>query len=150
MAEVTIMIDRASVLSDMKVKSHAQMVAMSDPKQRYLAELGSEKHEEAGQCISDAASGALALMHPLAKGSGTGGYAVIGSITFTLNLTSRKSGVQEPLKAALHTYIVDGALARYYGAVNQPSLAQMHAARLADDGAAIEMLLFRKSEPKTT
>ena len=43
MTAVTITITRASVLADMKVKSHAEVATIEDPKQRYLVELGAER-----------------------------------------------------------------------------------------------------------
>ena len=150
---LTITIQRAQVLADMKVKSHAEVASMADPAARYLAELGTEKEQEASQCINDASAEVVALLRPLLSGSvdttGTDTFDDSSDIVFTLDVTSRKAaGLGSPLAKAIHAYIVDSAMAKYYISVAQGSLAQAHNARLASEITVINELCYRKQDPK--
>jgi hypothetical protein len=153
METVTINITRASVLADMKVKSHAEVASTEDDKARYLSELGTEKTQEANQCINDAAAEVVSVLRPFAAtvtGTETAGdaYDTTATIAFTLSVTARKSpGMAKALANLIHPYIVDSALDKFYVAVSRPDLAERHRARLASEIAAIQGILYRRQAP---
>lgn len=153
METVTINITRASVLADMKVKSHAEVAVIADPTERYLAELGTEKEQEAHQCITDAAVEIHSALRPfLTFSSGTetatDTYDTTATITYVLSVTARKApGMADALMKAIHAYIVDSALDKYYVSVARPDYADRHHAKLATELAAIDTILYRRKNP---
>ena len=156
METVTVNITRASVLADMKVKSHAEVAHIQDDKQRYLAELGTEKEQEAHQCITDAASDVAAFIRPLlvftsGTETATDAYDTTAAITYTLSVTARKApGMADALAKTIHAYIVDAALSKFYGSVAQGDLAEIHRVRLASELADINNIIYRRSKPTYT
>ena len=155
MTTITITIQRSSVLADMKVKNHHEAALIPDSKERYLVEAGTEKLPELHQCITDAFSDASALVRPFitpitpfASETGNDTYASTGDLSVSLSVTSRKAdGLAVPLTAALHKYIVDDALAKFYKAVAHPALAQAREADMKNDQSTIESLLHRRGNP---
>ena len=155
MITITITIQRSSVLSDMKVKNRHEAALITDAKERYLAEAGTEKLPELHQCITDAFADAEAAVRPFiqsqspsASVSGNDSYSSTGDLSVVLEVSSRKAnGLTVPLTAALHRYIVDDALAKFYKSVAHPALAQAREAEAARDLATIEGLIFRRSNP---
>ena len=153
METVTINITRASVLADMKVKSHAEVAVIADPTERYLAELGTEKEQEAQQCITDAATEVHSVLRAFLGGfSGTetasDAYDTTATITYVLKVTARKApGLAAPLAKAVHAYIVDSALGKFYASVSRPELAERHNAQLPAEISVIENLIYRRTNP---
>lgn len=153
METVTVNISRASVLADMKVKVHAETASIADDKARYLAELGTEKTEEANQCITDAAMEVASQMRRLltfvsGTETATDGYETTGTMTYTLSVSVRKArGLAQYLAKAIHAYIVDSALSKYYVSVNHADLATPHSAAIAAQRGYIEALCYTKVEP---
>lgn len=154
MTTLTITIKRAQVLADIKVTSHAEVATVEDAKLRYLYEAGTEKAEQIHQCITDAYADAGALMRPFAQGTPTASvsaddtYSSSGDLVFVMSLTSRKAAnLETPLTAALHKYIVDDALAKFYKGVNHAALQQIHEGQLKSDISSIEALVYRRMKP---
>ena len=128
----------------MKVKSHAEVANIPDPKQRYLVELGSEKEEDANQCIDDASAEVVAMLRPLWSGTTNSS----SGITFSINTSTRNAvGLEDPLTKAIHAYLVDSALAKYYVSVAQGTLAAAHNAKLPAEITVINELAYRKIDP---
>lgn len=155
MTTITITIQRSSVLADMKVKNHHEAALIPDSKERYLVEAGTEKLPELHQCITDAFSDASAIVRPFIKSStesatatGNDTYASAGDLSVVLYLTWRKAdGLSVPLTAAIHKYIVNDALAKFYKAVAHPALTQAREAEMQKDLSTIENLLHRRGNP---
>jgi len=155
MITITITIQRSSVLADMKVKNHHEAALITDSRERYLVEAGTEKLPELHQCITDAFSDASALVRPFiesvsssASVSGNDSYSSTGDLSVVLEVTSRKAnGLTVPLTTALHKYVVDDALAKFYKAVGHSVLGQAREADVAKDIATIEGLIYRRSNP---
>lgn len=152
MQTITITIGRNSVLADMKVKSHAEVAAIANDKERYLAELGTEKEPEAHQCITDTFADVSSLMRRIVRGtivtSANDDYAGSGDLILNVEVTPRKAaGLADSLTDALHAYTVDAALARYYKAVSRLDFAQAHLNTLPADLATIDRLIYRRTKP---
>jgi hypothetical protein len=154
METVTINITRASVLADMKVKVHAATASIADDKARYLAQLGSEREQEAHQCITDASLEVATALRRLLTGFPTqtetagDAYDTTATITYVLTVSQRKSkGLAKFLAQAIHAYLVDSALSKYYVSVNHAELAAPHLAALAVQKSYIESLCYTKTEP---
>lgn len=151
METVTINISRASVLADMKVMSHGEVAVIADPTERYLAELGTEKEEAAQQCITDAATEVRSVLRPMlaeaTAASATDAYDT-GAIAYAMRVTERKAhGLADALTKAVHAYIVDAALDKFYGSVSRNDLAERHRARLAAEMATIGNIIYHRTAP---
>lgn len=154
MTTITITIKRSEVLSDAKVVSHAEVATIEDATARYLYEAGGDKVQQLHQCITDAFSDASSVMRQFATGTPTQSvtaddtFASTGDLVIVLSVTTRKAaGLDAPLTAALHKYIVDDALARFYKGVNNPALQGAHEKAMPADIAAIEGLVYRRMKP---
>ena len=154
METVTITINRSNVLADMKVKSHAEVALIADPKERYLAELGTEKEQEAQQCITDAATEVRSVLRQslleTASSSATDPYDT-GAITYPLSVTARKApGLADALAKAIHAYIVDSALDKFYTSVSRADFAERHRARTASALTVISNIIYHRANPAYT
>ena len=155
MEAVTINIKRANLIADMKVTSHSEATALADPQERYLAELGSDKLELAHQCITDAATEAGSVLRRFLTGfygdeTATDNYDT-ADIVYVLSVTARKApGLADALAKAVHAYVVDSALDKYYVSVSRPDMAQRHRDRLASHLTVIDGLLHRRTSPTYT
>lgn len=143
------------MLGDMKVKSHAEVASIPDNKTRYLAELGTEKLPEAHQCINNAAADVNAILRPFLSGtaesSANDSYDSSSDITYTLSVTTRKAaGLATPLAKAIHSYIVNSALEKFYISVARADLAEHRRAELSSSAAAINNLIYQRSSPSET
>lgn len=153
METVTINITRASVLADMKVKSHAEVASAEDEMLRYLSELGGEKAQEAQQGITDAAVEVSAVLRPFLSGftgaeTATDTYDTTATISYQLSVTARKSpGLADAMTKAVHAYIVDSALDKFYTSVSRQDLAERHRAKLPAELTAISSLLHHRTAP---
>lgn len=152
METVTISISRASVLADMRVTSHAEVAGIGDDKARYLSELGTEKLQEANQCITDAATEVTGILRPHLAGTtattASDPYDTTATIVYALQVPPRKvPGLADAMAKAIHAYIVDSALGRYYVSVSRPDLAEPHRARLSGEMATMDNILYRRAAP---
>lgn len=151
--DITVTINRTSVLADIRVKNQTEVAGIVDDKQRYLAEAGTEKTENLQQCITNAALEISASLRQFLTGysastSANDNYSA-GTIIFTFCLTSRKSaGFAENMANAIHEYMVDSAMTKFYTDVSQDGLAAVHLNRLPQSLAVIETLCYRKQPPK--
>lgn len=147
---INITINKNSILDDMQLKSHLEVASIADPQARYFAELGSEKEEEAHQCINDAVGEVMALLtRRLSSATGAEDDSFDpGDVVFAISSTGRyNTGLQRALTLAIHAYIVDSALAKFYGSVSHPELATPHINRLPVQKSYIDALIYSKNEP---
>ena len=149
---ITITIGRSSVLSDIRVKSHAEAASISDAEERYIVEAGTEKLPEVHQCITDAFAEVSAFVRPFITGSASAtandAYRSSGDLALALDIPTRKSiALATPLADAIHKYVVDSAMNKFYRAVSRPAMGEPHAQSLASDKANIDVLLYTKQEP---
>lgn len=156
MTTVQITIKRANVLDDMKVKSHAETAVIADPTERYIAELGSEKEEEAQQCITDASVEVTSVLRQSLKETGSNDtvdddYDDSIDIVYSMDCTSRRAaGLGDSLMKAIHAYIVDSALNKFYISVGRADFAERHGSKLAAEIMVIRKLLHTKFKPVYT
>ena len=152
MDTLTITLQRRNILSDMMVRSHAEVAYIIDDRERYVAELGTEKAQLAQQCITDAATEVRSAFRDVIPGFSdalsAGDNYDTSDIVFAMAVSARKRpGLADSLAKAIHAYIVDSALGRYYGSVSRPDLAKSHLDRLQADLSVISGLVYRKLDP---
>lgn len=154
METATIAIKRSSVLADMKVKSYAETARIADATERYLVTLGKEKEQEAQQCITDAAAEVTALLLEFVSTASTDSQTAddtyeTGStdIVYTLGVYEAPTGFAQNMARAIHDYIVDSALAKFYISVSMNELSGAHNAKLASEVAVIKRTLYYRPMP---
>lgn len=150
---LNITISRDSVIADLRVKAHMEAAVIGNAEERYIAQAGTEKIQEIHQCVSDAFSEASSILREFNRGSQTAtandDYRAAGDLDLALEISSRRaSGLATPLADAIHKYVVDAAMAKFFRSVSRPEMAERHTAALPSDRANIDMLLYVKHEPE--
>lgn len=150
--QVTINITRANVIADMRIKSQQELAPVVDDRERYIAEIGTEKLEEVNQCITDASVEVSTILLPFL--TGTAGSSSATDNYDTANLVYNLSVAELPspnfaadVTKAVHAYIVDSALAKYYLSVSRGQLAEAHAARLQALSIFLRNLIYYRPMP---
>lgn len=157
---ITIRINSAEVLYDIKSKSHTEVtVAVPDESQRYRIEAGTEKEDEIKRCIEQAfaeASGMLARWL-------IGEYTDDGDITtyknqavslpdylvFYFDWSERRYREKHAtLTTLLFSLIVNLAMERFYLSVQAEALAKVRAGQAQSDMSQIQSLVYYKGAPK--
>jgi len=152
---VSIKISRNNVYEDICVTSHTEVAPIVDDRERYLAEAGTEKAELIHQCITDALTEMDALLRPLLTFTDSNRedttedlYDGTSDTTYSLAVTGRKSpGLAAALVKAVHAYVVDSAMDKFYLAVNRSDLAEKHSAKLPSEINVINRLIYTKYNP---
>lgn len=149
---LNITIGRDSVIADLLVKSHLESASISNAEERYIVQAGTEKIQEIHQCVTDAFSEASAILREFVTGSATllmnDDYRSAGDLALALEVSERRAvGLATPLTDAIHKYVVDSAMAKFYRAVSRPEMAERHSASLPADRSNIDVLLYVKQEP---
>lgn len=150
---VQIVISRQNAYDDILVKSHIDAAVIVDATERYMVEAGSEKAEQIHQCISDAFGEALILLRRFLEQNsittgGTSSYDGEGDLELTFDISDRRAHYfAETLTPAVHAFVVDAALGKYYATI-RPVFAEPYLRRLADDTANIRTIIFTKQPPE--
>lgn len=148
---ISITIQRSSVVSDLRSRSHAEAAAISDAEERYIVEAGTEKMEIINQCVTDAFAEVSALLRQFLTGESTASandsYQSSGDLALSVDVSSRRSsGLARPLTDAVHKYAVNSAMAKFYNSVSRPEMSAIHEKYLQADIANINSLLYFKHE----
>lgn len=150
----TIEIKLASLLSDVKVKSHMNTARIKDADDRYLVRAAEENEAETVQCLQEAWRSMLSLcrrfLDPTDDDMGDDVLMRTPETTrtLTLDITERRtSNIGDTLAQAIHTYLVAGTLRRFYTSVAMADLTAMYAGQEQAAANEITNLLYRKQEP---
>ena len=152
---VSITIKMASLKSDILVKSFMNTARVKDPADQYAVRAGEENSKEVDQCLQDAFSSLKAVCRPfLATTNDTAGNdaldANIGVTdqTLTFDVTVRRTAnFADALAQAMHQYLVNASLRRFYTTAMMPDLVSAYTAGEAEAYNTIKGLLYRKAEP---
>lgn len=158
MPATTVIISVTNVIGDLRLKSHLEVANIEPADLRYKIQAGTEKDEEIYQSLQDSHNALTHICRKFLSGvtlSGGGNFSdddsldsTVTEITYSFDLTERRSQViKEPLSKAMHAYLVDSVLMKFYNSVNQEALAAVHERRCAQKQAEIEDLLYTKLKP---
>lgn len=150
---VTLTIKTASLVSELKVKSHMNTARIKDPEDQYAVRAGEENESELRQGLQDAWRAMLALCRRFLETSedSTGNDALDltstdRTLTFDLSVR-RTSNIADALAEAIHEYLTAATLRRFYTSAAEGNLAQLYAANEAAAATRITALLHTKMEP---
>lgn len=153
---ITITIKTASLLDDIRIKSFMNSERIKDPEERYAVRAAEENNAEVMESLQEAWRSLKALCRKfLAATDDAAGSDIFDTSTadrtLTLDVTVRRSSnIGEPLAQAMHNYLVNGTLRRFYTSAVMADLVTLYGA--AENAARDEVvnLLYRKLEPAYT
>ena len=141
------------LMRDIKKKSHREVEErIADVEARYRAEAGTEKEDEITRCMVEAAS---ALSHRLHRYLRTwyqdevdDQLAIPESFVYDLALSERRAeGKAQPLTDYMHNFVVHLTLSRFYSAVSQQELSNIHSQLALDTAGLLEEMIYTKKPP---
>ena len=150
---ITITIKTASVISDIRLKSHMNTARIKDPEDRYAVRAAEENEDEILEGLQEAWRSVKGLCRQFleatddATGDDTFDSATTDK-TLSFDVTERRtSNIGDALSQAIHTFLVNGTLRRFYTSAAMPDLVQLYAAGETASRDEIVNLLYRKLEP---
>ena len=146
-----------TLIDDIRNKSHYEVSAIADPEARYRAEAGTEKIAEIKRCLQEAVG---RLTHRVARylnetytfdmtdaldvpEAEDGGY------TFSFDMAERRTdGKREPLRNAMHSFVVHYALSYFYSTVSQSELSNKHGVAALEQAQLLDEIIYTKQAPR--
>lgn len=155
-ATLTITIEPDRVRDDVRLKSHLQTKTIPDPEARDAARADIVKLDEINRSLLSARSDLLDILNPFlsedTSSTGDDKYAeasLDNQMSFAFDITNRRlNNRAKAIADAIHAYLVDNVLHRFYLSVAQGDLAAVEAQQLAADKSNLENLLYTKLRPK--
>lgn len=144
---------KQELLNDLRTKSHYEVANIPDVEARYRAEAGTEKMEDVLRCIEE---GVSRLRHRCWRYlseelSGAADDALFSPQEYRIGLTlseRRAVGKEKPFTEAMHTFVVEYALSKFYSDVAQQELSNKHSVLAMEAGDRIDNLLYTKLPPR--
>lgn len=135
------------------MKSHQEVSVIDDNEARYRAEAGSEKLEDITRCLGEGLGAVRHRCVRFLKEEITERSDNLSNlpekVSFDLALSERRAiGKNEPLTKAMHSLVVEYALAKFYSDVSQMELSNKHSALAINAGNEIDDLLYTKLPPR--
>ena len=154
-ATLIITIEPDRVRDDVRLKSHLQTKTIPDPEARDAARADIMKLDEINRNLLSARSDLLDILNPFlfetSTATGNDQYAEASldtQLTFEFDITNRRlNNRAKAIADAVHAYLVDNVLHRFYLSVAQGDLAAVEAQQMAEDKANLERMLYTKLRP---
>lgn len=134
--------------------SHDEVAGIEDADARYRAEAGTEKKYEILNAIREALRRLdKKLARWLVEEYDPNGNNILEELpeafVYNFNFSERRAiGKTEALTIAMHTFIVEYSLMKFYSNVSQGELSNKHGLLAVDAGNELEELLFTKNPPR--
>lgn len=143
----------SNIISQMRAISHREVSAIDDAEARYRAEAGTEKMDDIRHCVDDAYKRLLGRCSRFLKDSYTtatsDNIGIPESYVIELSLSERRAiNKADPLEEAMHNFVVEYALSKFYSNVSQGDLSNKHSLAALDAGNNLETLLYTKQPPR--
>ena len=150
---ITITINMASLMSDIKVKSYMNTQRLK-AEDAYAVRAAEENDAEVRQAVQDAWRDLVALCREFldttndTSGNDTLPGTITGNRTLSFNVSTRRtSNIADSLAESAHSYLVANALRRFYTSAAAADLAGGHKALEDLSAQSINNLLYKKAEP---
>jgi len=150
---ITVTIKTASLLSDLRIKSQMNTERIKDAGDRYAVRAAEHNDDEVMEGLQEAWRTLIAVCRRfLAATDDTAGSDTFGTgttdKTLSFDVTQRRSSnIGDALAQAIHEYLVDGTLRRFYSSAVMPDLVTLYGAAEKAALDAIMNLIYRKMEP---
>lgn len=154
-ATFTITLDPDRIRDDVRMKSHLQTRTIADPIARDAARADIVKLDEINRDLLSARADLLDILNPfLGPDSTNGGDDAFAEVDlgdqfkFEFDVTNRRlDNRAKSLSDAMHAFLVDDVLHRFYLSVAQGDLANVAASQMELDKQNIERQLYTKLRP---
>lgn len=148
---MVIELHKQEILNDLRSKSHYEVSQIDDAEARYKVEAGTEKMDEVNRCISEAASRLNGRCRRFLRDYQPSYVvdAVFSPDSFVIDLaiSERRAINKESIAEAMHTFVVEYALSKFYVSMSQQELSNKHSLLAVDAGNLIDELLYTKLPP---
>lgn len=150
---MTIELTTAPIILEIRQKSHLEVQDIKDPEMRDNARAGLDKADEIHRCMEEG----FAQLHKRCYRFFEDEYIHNiddnepnnESYVYEFTMSERRSlNRAEPLTNAMHTLVVQYALAKFYATVNQGELSNRHSLLAIEAGNMIDELLYTKLPPR--
>jgi len=157
MSTITVTLGIPALIQDIKEKSFMNTARIKDPQDQYEVRAAEENEIQIKQSLQEAFRSLKGVCRKFlqnstdSSGNDTLSATWTGSFSLTLDVTARRSSnIGEAFSQAAHTYLVSGALRRFYTSAAMSELVAQYAA--AEEAARQEIvtLLHTKQEPVYT
>lgn len=141
------------VINQMRAVSHREVAEIADAEARYRAEAGSEKTDELYRCIDDAhkrlSARCMRFLKATYKRKVDNLRDIPSSYIYEFSLSERRAiNKAEGLIDAMHTFLLEYAMSKFYSIVSQGELSNKHSLLAIEAGNLIDQLLFTKQPPR--
>lgn len=141
------------LVNQMRAVSHKEVEGVADVEERYRIEAGSEKMDEIHRCLSDAFAKLSHRCSRFIKRSYTQEADNVHSIPQIYHLEfsfSERRALNKgaELVNAMHNFVLEYALSKFYLIVNQGDLSNKHSLLAIDEGNVIDQMLMTKMPPR--
>lgn len=150
---MTITLYTDPIILEVRQKSHLGVANIKDPETRDNVRAGIEKMEEIEHCIIDA-FGQLArrcyrFLRPNIQKTYDDEAIIPPTYTYEFVMSERRAeGRAEPLTAAMHAFVVQYALTKFYSTVSNSELSNKYSLEALDTANRIDELLYTKVPPR--
>ena len=151
---MVITLQTARIVDSIKTISHRELaVAVPDVDIRYKMEAGSEKMVEVNRCILEAIGRVRRrcsrfLADQFASGANNA-VSLPENYNFEFIFSERRAtNKAESLAAAMHDFVVEYALSKFYSIVSQGELSNKHSILALSAGEEIDNLIYKKNPPR--
>lgn len=149
-----IIINTAPIILEVRQKSHLNVQDIDNPEARDNARAGLEKIDEIHHCVHDGFAQLQRRCARFLRRTVVPAYdnqeVMPESYTFSLVLAERRGANKaEPLTAAMHAFVVQYALSKFYSTVSQSEQSNKYSLQAVDTGNQIDELLYTKLPPRT-
>lgn len=145
---VEIFID--NLIGQMKAVSHREVAEIADVEARYRAEAGSEKANEILHCLNEGYSKLSGRLARWLRES----TIVYSGVTpqkyrFEFMISERRATNKiDSLLDAMHSFILEYAMSKFYSIVSQGELSNKHSLLAVESGNNVDQLLLTKLPPR--
>lgn len=149
---MTIELQLEHLVKDIRKRSHHEVSAITDAEARYRAEAGTEKMQEITRCVGEGvqrlASRCRRYLDHYPSSVADDAPGEPQTYVFEFRMSERRAlGKTEPLTKAMHDFVVEYALAKFYSTVSQSDLSNKHSLEAIETGNQLDAILLEKLPP---
>lgn len=150
---MTINIDTAPIVLEVRQKSHLNVQDIPDAQARYNGRAGLEKMPEITNCILDAFAQltrrCTRFLDEVITAEGDDSRVLPQTYTYVFAFAERRAiNKLEPMTGVMHDFVVAYALSKWYSTTNKTDLSNQYSLQAIDYGNQLDELLYHKQAPR--
>lgn len=140
-----------AIKEDMILKSHLELETEENLDKKWYARVDEDKEDELDRAIMNAGADLEALCWRWIEATyvqAEDDALEASNLVFNLNFSRRRTAEKaKQLASAMHAYIVDDALAKFYDTVEAQDLSEQHAKNAQAQAQVITHIIYSKLPP---